>query len=863
MSSRKKRKLDADSPTAECFGEVVAELDLEISLRRRLAETIDSRITWALVLQESLQKGGNGATTSFTDAAFDAISAIERPLNVLFAREVSPKFAPAAPNDVQPSKLPRLPPKQKVTRNPKANFLYIRSADLEPPYDENHVQTYLLRCPTCLRKAFTSLQGLLNHARISHGMEWGTHDECVRACAVVDPELDTELGIEVGLGPSGILPGLRSLFKMAVGGHQPIDSMTEGDVDTDRRTGGKAEPPTGSSHLVRTLGLHEDTPALAPFLGKQAIRRGIKVWGNGDEVVDIDGLGHEKLQKIIPPTSPREREEENLPSKSQRIWRMYFSHRNDFDLDAAAKLYKAGPVADAEAEPHDVPSTTSHFGTEGNPRAPPAPDSSNFATETGSRFHFAARVILMDRSLWIPPEKRPQSKKVHTHKWMISVDAPSYSHHITTILKQLSVSSLSGPSEAPLTTSRPPFVVVGTADEPFLAKLELRFSGTPGPDGEVTDQTMVLEHWVELDLVKSATPVVGDEQVVDIELDKRTILLPMQKGYPPIKSNVWWSQSTETSQEVGTDKVKSTQEEGHFIRPHDAKPKKKPEDTSLAKDNYVETWCPTCGLGFDSHLMASAVNAELPLHPSSVMEGGVKSEDGQSQPETTGTFQNPCNIAPRATKLPLVNACSRIRPSPHAQAISAIQRIDTRFTRFQCSDFVAASDPRLTLAVHGVVRTLKLPTFASPSDQAITSYPLDELGTGKMEVEAHLAPHAILAIAAKQFMRSLAEGGLAVARRDKVASTGFPGPVKRRKRTEKEEQSTLALSVLTPAHILRSVISRAEGAQSRGSFLDVAVFECLARLGVPHTPKPWQWAVSAATQEPAQHPIVSVKTEEF
>jgi hypothetical protein len=36
------------------------ELDLEIALRQRLSNTIESRITWALLLQESLMKDANG-----------------------------------------------------------------------------------------------------------------------------------------------------------------------------------------------------------------------------------------------------------------------------------------------------------------------------------------------------------------------------------------------------------------------------------------------------------------------------------------------------------------------------------------------------------------------------------------------------------------------------------------------------------------------------------------------------------------------------------------------------------------------------------------------------------------------------------
>ena len=57
MSSRKKRRLDVENAVEGPFADVIAEVDLEISLRERLAETLQSRIAWALILQESLQGG--------------------------------------------------------------------------------------------------------------------------------------------------------------------------------------------------------------------------------------------------------------------------------------------------------------------------------------------------------------------------------------------------------------------------------------------------------------------------------------------------------------------------------------------------------------------------------------------------------------------------------------------------------------------------------------------------------------------------------------------------------------------------------------------------------------------------------------
>jgi hypothetical protein len=63
----------------------------------------------------------------------------------------------------------------------------------------------------------------------------------------------------------------------------------------------------------------------------------------------------------------------------------------------------------------------------------------------------------------------------------------------------MTVTSLTHPGDFPaLTKSDPPFAVIGTTDEPFLAKVEMCFSGAPDANGQMASQTMVLEHWVEV-----------------------------------------------------------------------------------------------------------------------------------------------------------------------------------------------------------------------------------------------------------------------------------------------------------------------------------------------------------------------------
>ena len=41
-------------------------------------------------------------------------------------------------------------------------------------------------------------------------------------------------------------------------------------------------------------------------------------------------------------------------------------------------------------------------------------------------------------------------------------------------------------------------------------------------------------------MVGGTSPCKGEEQVVDVELDRDTIILPVKTGYPPITSKIHW-----------------------------------------------------------------------------------------------------------------------------------------------------------------------------------------------------------------------------------------------------------------------------------------------------------------------------------
>ena len=363
----------------EFLSEINAQVDLEIALRYRLADTVESRIAWALILQESLQNGMHLVLNfPIAHCILDERKASQHlppndPLATLSITESSSECILAPEPRGPPSQYIRPPRKSNLPITKTRSFLYIRSSALALG-TQGRNDLYRLQCPECLRLSFSSLQGLLNHARLAHNLEWGTHDECIRACAVPGNETDVEGGVEVGLGPTGVLPGLRTIFQMAVGAQENLHG--ESFIIASNTQSSSTAP-----HLTQTLGLHENSATLAPYLGKQALRREIRVWDD-DKHVDIETLTQPDVQ---------------IDQKPTFRWRMPFTQRNSVTLesDSSMELFSDGSQSEMSAEPQPIPGVSS--------RPTILINDSQKLPSNLSRFYFGTRIIITDRSLWIPP----------------------------------------------------------------------------------------------------------------------------------------------------------------------------------------------------------------------------------------------------------------------------------------------------------------------------------------------------------------------------------------------------------------------------------------------------------------------------
>ncbi|KII86700.1 hypothetical protein PLICRDRAFT_55615 [Plicaturopsis crispa FD-325 SS-3] len=847
MQARKRRRSDSSeegSTVEDAKRVLVDEFNLEISMRERINETIESRITWALMLQELLQKessnGSTDTTLQFKGAALDALDAIESPSNFILNRELPhpvhpPSLRSLSPSSVIPSS--SRPVTRPVTRPPSSTapssqkLLFIRNSTSSPGSIARMV------CSDCRRSDFTNLQGLLNHCRLRHKREYGSHDECMQQCAVlVSDAAEAEWVIKNGTELSGVsIPSLKQLFETAVGGIEHVAAKAEGpNVVADAR---KDDGP--GTYLSRTLGHHKDTPALAPFLGRAPKKRRINV---DEPVTMIDIVNQDR-------------------KTGHTRWRMPYTHRNpphrEFDADVDLLKHTPPQALSTEEEARTLLPLTKDV----MPAAPPH----ELALRT--RFHILARIGVCDYSLWVSPERRAHDDQ--THRWMLSVDSPSYSLDITSFLAEMTVTCISDPPPSAfpsdIIVSRPPFFASGTTDRPFLARLRLSWIGDHNPPTEV-------EHWVDVDPFKMLRPVLGEQQVLDIELDRNTTLLPIRPNdsmtawgqecsgealptstpsshdspdQPPYavllstflprfpmtmkdvkdrrllelpyrlvatplqlrrlvpgrRKAIEWGRAMALRKEyhdaVGTlpetdqitlstaDVYRWLQDEGHF--PRDDHPNDIATKAEISKQRRVlsfDGWCPACGLQYLYH--GEAVKAETP--------------DG-------GSFA--CDIAsiPRGPPLLDFNDFLTTPVTPSQPRTSTLH--------FDSTTLIATAEPSFITATRRIIAPLKLSCFPSEIE-GDDNFPLEKLGSNKTNVVDNLAPYGLMSLLTRSFLEVLVKRGLAIAAQD--ASGAQEGRRRRRKS-----------QLLTPSHIIRGL---GDISGVHASPTHQAALKCIARLGV-------------------------------
>ncbi|KAF8610553.1 hypothetical protein BDV93DRAFT_550361 [Ceratobasidium sp. AG-I] len=478
-------------------------IEFEIALRNRVAKVVEERIQWAEELKEALVQGADTQGTSdpsqVKQRALEAFRAAHTPLD-LDPHTSHPRgslLSHLLPTTPLPPHISSPSPASTSTFIPTSKQLYIMST---PTPTNPFPPLLLLSCPypTCpTPNPSTTLQGLLNHARIAHGASYAyaSHDEFLRAEGageVVNVEEEPERyagvkegGVRVSVGG---VRGLRGLFEAALG------IGGENEEGRKKREGGLG------------LGLSVETPALAGLLGREVRKGEIRAVGQ-DEVVDVE-----------------EFEEGEDGAVGKEKWRGY----------GIWAPKRRGNVVDMDVVEDGV-GGDGHLGVSlaVEDRVIPAPPPEG--VQGSSRFHVKKRVVVSD---WSQSLRRAQIQPDGpTHRWMIRLTAPSYSDHITTFLSAVRVQCASTPPlfDDTITCSGPPFAISRLARASFLARITLVFA-----DGRTKD--VVITQWVDLDPMRSGRPILGAEQIFDVELDRNARPLPADPSSDGLSNSVLWAE---------------------------------------------------------------------------------------------------------------------------------------------------------------------------------------------------------------------------------------------------------------------------------------------------------------------------------
>ncbi|KZT36036.1 hypothetical protein SISSUDRAFT_100743 [Sistotremastrum suecicum HHB10207 ss-3] len=810
---------------------VLQQIDLEISMKTMFIEATEARINWATHLQDAVAAPPAPdyyALSALQEAADNALHSIDATLSTVFQHD-APWDRTAFRSSLSPidHPLPKTRPLPRTRGRLPPTELYVQNAFTSPPLVAR------LACSACGRYDVPTIQGLLNHCRLSHHRDYTSHDELVEACGqILSPE-EAQSVIESGIDVKVVnLPSLRRLFQRAVDGDEKPGATMPSQSELWR-----------GNLLSRSLGLHKDTPALAPFLGREPKRRLIHVYDDDEDDVDI---------LSVDPNMHR--------SNALGRPRMQFSSWNESDDDMQADALpilshpKAQIVARARLDQHDL-----------------------------SRFHVKRRVIIADRSLSFPLESQTPSC---THIWMISVTSPAYGEHVTTFVKSVSLDCLTQPSvfETTMTVSSYPFCLIGVTDKPFLAKVTLNFCGIQNPP-------FSLEQWVDVDRSRAMKAVLGEEQLVDVELSKDTSFLPEKTG-PQLKrledemkaliaSRAEQSKSSPSSAALDFDTAmkslllqypliaenKNPQSIGRLNLPGVAggvikrRPPRLPYNPA-ASEARLNSMVPGRRKALEwrrAQVMSEAYNRLVGSDDArtAASTGAVLRWIRAHTPKDTPlqTSQPPVTVTP--TGGPQIACCTTcgLLSVQHMQGLhveNVLGRIcgtattdrpivDTNwlmvpranrkaypsnrvFPPFSDCDLVEACPPSMLIAVQKIMDRLlnrqhgeRIPGLESAEEDNLPGLSL----VGRAEAHAKLAPAALLSLATHSFIKMFIRLGL-FSLREHMAKSHVP-PLPR---------NMVAQTVLTPSHVLRGVYRVAINGG-----IHEALFLGHARLGTTNPPE--------------------------
>ena len=254
-------------------------------------------------------------------------------------------------------------------------------------------------------------------------------------------------------------------------------------------------------------------------------------------------------------------------------------------------------------------------------------------------------------------------------------------------------------------------------------------------------------------------------------------------------------------------------------------------DSIPEQSSPLHRWCPICGIDTSLHSTTKFVKYE---DLGEDEKRRAHSAHGCNKMSILAP-DDVCHVVPRVlqiAKLPridirrlLMNGDSPDEPPP------SLLRNDTAMT-LEDRSLVSAADSNMTMWIRQLTEDLGLFRFehsskATDGPDSLPTFPLDQFGDNKIDVERRLAPFALLALVTKQFAKRLVRDGMDVAERDNVIASGL---AKGNRRRPKKKATTQRL--LTPTHVLSGILARGRGRASEEDGSDAVILSSLSKLGI-------------------------------
>ncbi|ORX78620.1 hypothetical protein BCR32DRAFT_294951 [Anaeromyces robustus] len=372
-----------------------------------------------------------------------------------------------------------------------------------------------IQCPKCFRCNFSNLQGFLNHCRISHKMEFPSHEEATRRCGIVVDESEVPINHPCRKKTGRSVISLRDVFietsrktklinmnsQLSKFKERPKIKEFDEDVDMDSDTS------SVSSSTISTV------PSQNNRIQKSTLRyntsqlsKSILYESDNDSTTSASSIKKKKKQNNNNNNDNNNNNNNNNNDNND-------NNDNDNDYNDYLKLLQS-KYLDNEIE--NVSPLNPNPKILATPHKP---------LNEGSRFYMTKRIVIGNVSQYIPPEKREKSMEKYMYKWMIYTRGV-LSEPISTFIKK--VRYFLHPSYKPniIDVTYPPFHLTRYGWGEFPIRVQLFFE-------DIVNKPIDIIHILKLDTNKTGNQVLGNEKTYDIEIDRNTKFVEPKKERIP------------------------------------------------------------------------------------------------------------------------------------------------------------------------------------------------------------------------------------------------------------------------------------------------------------------------------------------